>query len=216
MSSRDLLALWLQTFSEWNQDKASRLAAALAYYALFSLAPLLVVLTFTVGLAFGQQAAQGQLVTRLEGIVGPDAAEMIQGMIEVAGRQRSGGVLASVVGLGALGLFGALQDALNTIWGVQKRRSAGVLAGIGAQLFNRLTSFAVVLLVGLLLIVAFVLSVRSRRWPPGSATPCPGPPTVGLWPTWLSRSPSSPRSSPSSTRCCRTWRWPGAMSGLGL
>lgn len=123
----------------------------------------MVVLTFTVGLAFGQQAAQGQLVTRLEGIVGPDAAEMIQGIVEVAGRQHSGGVLASVVGLGALllgalGLFGALQDALNTIWGVQKRRSAGVLAGIGAQLFNRLTSFAAVLLVGLLLIVAFVLS----------------------------------------------------------
>lgn len=163
MSWRDVVALLRQTLHEWSEDKASRLAAALAYYTLFSLAPLLVVLILTVGLVLGQEAAQGQLVGQVQSLVGPDAAKMIQGMIDAAGRQRSGGVVASLIGLGALilgalGLFGALQDALNTVWDVEQRPTGGFLGSIKAQVLKRVTSFVVVLLVGVVLIAAFLAS----------------------------------------------------------
>ena len=163
MNWRDGVALLRQTFHEWSEDKASRLAAALAYYTLFSLAPLLVVLILSMGLVLGQEAAQGQLVGQIQSIVGEDAAELIQGMIDAAGRQRSGGVVASLIGLaalilGAIGLFGALQDALNTVWDVEPQQTGGFLSSIKTQVLKRVTSFAVVLLVGAVLVAAFLAS----------------------------------------------------------
>lgn len=161
MSPRALLELGRQTLRSWGQDKASRLAAALAYYALFSLAPLLVVLILVVGLVLGPEAAQGQLVGPLEGFVGAQAASLIQNMVEAAGRQRTGGVLASVLGLGALlfgavGFFAALQDSLNTVWGIAPRPSTGLVDTIRTLVIGRAISFVAVLGIGLIAIASFL------------------------------------------------------------
>src|SRR6266545_4147720 len=123
MTARDAWELTSQTFVEWREDKASRLAAALAYYTVFSLAPLLVITIGLAGLVFGDDAVQGHVVAQLRGFIGEKGATFIQDMI-VASRRPSHGLIATVVGLaallfGAAGVFGQLQDALNTIWEVK-------------------------------------------------------------------------------------------------
>src|SRR5438874_1307269 len=108
------------TFTEWSDDKAPRLGAALAYYTIFSLAPLLIIAIAIAGLIFGAEAARGQIVGQIQGMVGESGAHVIQTMIENAGKHKSG-IFASIVAIvtllvGASGVFGQLQDALNTIW----------------------------------------------------------------------------------------------------
>src|SRR5205823_2620232 len=122
---KELWALLKDAGSEWLADKAPRLGAALAYYAVFSLAPLLVIVTAIAGLVFGQQAVQGQLSTQIQGLVGTDGAKALETMVASANKPASG-TLASVLGVimllvGAGGLFGELQDALNTVWEVQPK-----------------------------------------------------------------------------------------------
>src|SRR5690349_3734357 len=118
-----------QTYTEWNDDHAPRLAAAMAYYTLFSIAPVLVIAIAVAGLVFGQDAVQGQLYGQVRGFVGDTGAEAIQGLVASASKQSSG-ILASILGvgtllLGAAGVFGQLQEALNAIWGVQPRPDLG-------------------------------------------------------------------------------------------
>ncbi|HEX5688734.1 MAG TPA: YhjD/YihY/BrkB family envelope integrity protein, partial [Roseiflexaceae bacterium] len=106
----------------WNEDKAPRLAGALAFYTMFTLAPLLILTIGLAGLAFGQEAARGQIVGQIQGLVGTASAHAIEDFLEQIGTSQSGG-LVTVVGLATLLLgvwwvFGELQDALNTIWEV--------------------------------------------------------------------------------------------------
>lgn len=145
-----------EVFSQWGEDKAPRLAAALAYYTVFSIAPLLIIIIAIAGLAFGQQAVRGEIVGQIEGLVGRQAAEAIQTMIGSASKPATG-IVATVIGLvtlllGASGLFGQLQDALNTVWEVAPRPGLG----IGAMIKKRLVSFAMVAVLGLLLLVSAV------------------------------------------------------------
>jgi len=151
-------SLFKETFAAWQADKASRLAAALAYYAIFSLAPMLLLAIALVGLIFGDDAAQNQVAEALDDAVGPEAAQVIQGAIANAS-EPSSGILASIIGLatlllGASGFFGALQDALNTIWDVTPQ--AGGIKGVIKQ---RLLQFLMVLLIGFLLLLSLVASV---------------------------------------------------------
>lgn len=116
-------ALWgmlKQTFTDWSNDKVPRLGAALAYYTIFAMVPLLVIIIAIIGLVFGQEAAQGYIIEQIAGLVGEQSANAIKDMIERA-NQPSTGVVATVVAVvtllfGASGLFGQLQDALNSIW----------------------------------------------------------------------------------------------------
>ncbi len=147
-----------EAFDEWNEDKAPRLAAALAYYTAFSIAPLLIIIIAVAGLAFGQEAAQGQIVEQVQGAIGQDAAVMVEEIIANA-YQPGVGIFATVIGLaslilGAAGLFGQLQDALNTIWEVAPKPGGGLLSMIR----QRFISFTMVLGVGFLLLVSLVLS----------------------------------------------------------
>jgi membrane protein len=155
---KNLWALLKDAGSEWLEDKAPRLGAALAYYAVFSLAPLLVIVTAIAGLVFGQQAVQGHLSTQIQGLVGPDGAKAVEAMVASANKPASG-TLASVLGVvmllvGAGGLFGELQDALNTIWEVQPKPGRGLL-GI---LRDRFLSFSMVLGTTFLLLISLVVS----------------------------------------------------------
>jgi membrane protein len=155
---QDVISLARQSLKEWSEDKASRLAAALAYYTILSLAPLLVIVVGIAGLVFGEQAAQGQIVGQIEGLVGRQGAEMVQGLIENANRP-SGGIMATTIGvvtmlLGAMGVFGQLRDALCTIWEVVPRQEYG----IKDKLKHRLLPFLMVLGGGLLLLLLLVVN----------------------------------------------------------
>jgi membrane protein len=159
MNAQAIWGLLKETFTDWNEDKAPRLAAALSYYALFAIAPLLVIVIAIAGLFFGEEAARGQIVGQVQGLVGEQSAQTIQEMVANAGSNRSTGILATVVGIvtlvfGALGVFGQLQDALNTIWEVQPKPGKSWLEVIK----DRLAPFTMVLGIAFLLLVSLVIS----------------------------------------------------------
>jgi membrane protein len=143
---------------DWSEDRAARLAASLAYYTIFSLAPLLIIAIAIAGLAFGREATQGQIVNQIGGLVGSEGAKGIQALIENASKPSSG-VIATTFGIIVLliassGFFGQLQDGLNTIWEVKPRPGRGILGIIK----DRFLSFTMVLGIGFLLLVSLVLS----------------------------------------------------------
>jgi len=155
---RTMWDLLKETFAEWNKDKVSRLAAALAYYTIFSLAPLLIIVIAIAGSVFGEEAARGEIVGQIQGLVGKDGAEVIQTAIQNASRPAAG-TIASVVSIvvllfGASGVFAELQDSLNTVWEVQPKPERGLLNIIR----SRFLSFSMVLGIGFLLIVSLVVS----------------------------------------------------------
>ncbi len=159
MRAKFIWNLLRETFTEWQADKVSLWAAALAYYTAFSLAPLLVIAIAIAGAVFGQEAAQGEIVGQIQGLVGKQGAEAIQAMLQNAQRPGSGGAVATAIGIGALllgasGVFGQLQDALNAIWHVEPKPGRGMKFFIQ----NRFMSFAMVLVIGFLLLVSLVLS----------------------------------------------------------
>jgi membrane protein len=123
MNAQSAFELLKQTFSEWSEDKAPRLAAALSYFTVFSIAPLLVIVIAIVGLVYGQKATTDQISNQISGVVGAQAAQFIEGMVQSASKPRDS-IFATIIGFvtllfGAMGVFTQLQDALNTIWEVQ-------------------------------------------------------------------------------------------------
>ena len=159
MKIKTIFTLLKETVDEWNKDKASRLAAALAYYTVFSLSPLLIIAIAIAGAIFGEEAARGEIVGQIQGLVGKDGAEFIQTAIESAAKPTEGGGLASAISVvvllfGASGVFVELQDALNTIWEVKPNPKAGV----GTFIRTRFLSFSMVLGIGFLLLVSLLLT----------------------------------------------------------
>ncbi|WP_081431325.1 YihY/virulence factor BrkB family protein [Moorena bouillonii] len=159
MNPKAILGLLKETFKEWQEDNASRLAAALSYYMIFSLAPVLIIAIAIVGSIFGEEAAKGEIVGQIQGLVGEQGAQFIQTAITNANRPDASGGLASLISIvvllfGASGVFGELQDALNTIWDVKLKPGRGIW-GI---LKKRILSFLTVLGVGLFLLLSAVLS----------------------------------------------------------
>jgi membrane protein len=147
-----------ETFYEWYEDRAPRLGAALAYYTVFALAPGLIVIIAVTALVLGKAAAQGQIITEVQDLVGVAGAQAIGAAIESAGSAGSS-LYATSLGLitlvfGLWGVFGELQDALNTIWGVTTKPGRGVLGIIKARFW----SFTVVVGVGFLLLVSLAAS----------------------------------------------------------
>jgi membrane protein len=150
--------LLTETFSRWLEDRAPRLGAALAYYTVFSLAPLLIIVIAIAGLAFGEAAAEGRIVEQIQGVVGADGARVLQTMIANA-RRPAAGLRATLIGVavllvGASGLVTELQDALNLIWRAPARVGLGLLATIR----DRAVSLALVVGIGFLMLVSLASS----------------------------------------------------------
>jgi membrane protein len=155
---RDAWSVIKDTFEAWQDDKASRLAAALAYYTLLSLAPLLVILVAITGLFFGEDAARGKVTGELVAVVDASAAQGIQSIVAHA-RSPGSGIVGTVVGvvtlfMGASGVFGELQSTLDAIWKVEPKPGRGILG----EIKTRFLSFTMVLGVAFLLLVSLVLT----------------------------------------------------------
>jgi membrane protein len=146
------------THADWSRHQAPKLGAALAYYTVLALAPLVVVVVAVVGLVYGEQAAQGDLMRQIQDLVGRDGAQAIQTVIANAYKPASG-ILATVLGLitlflGASGVFVELRDSLNKIWEAPPHPAGGIWPAIR----ERFLSFGMVLAIGFLLLVSLVLS----------------------------------------------------------
>jgi membrane protein len=147
-----------ETFAEWSEDKVPQLGASLAFYSAISLAPLLVIVLAFAALFFGDDAARGGVVTQLRGLVGEEGGKTIESMIQNANKPGTG-VMATILStitllFGASGVFGQLQDSLNTIWEVKPKPGRGIWGVIK----DRFLSFAMVLGVAFLLLVSLIIT----------------------------------------------------------
>ena len=156
--AHEVYALIRKTIEEWLEDGVSNLAAALAYYTVFSLAPLLIIAIAVAAFFFSDRSAvHDQLMAQIRGLVGSNGAELVGEMLDNSA-QDNRSLIASLIGFGALlfgatGVFAQLQSALNHVWGV-KPKSEGITAIIKV----RTLSFAMVLAIGFLLLVSLIIS----------------------------------------------------------
>jgi membrane protein len=147
-----------ETGTRWSEHKASRLGAALAYYSIFSLGPLMLVAISIAGLVFSGEAVRGEVVGQLRGLLGENGAKAIESMLAGADRPTEG-VVATVIGLGtllfaAIGVVVQLKDALNTVWDVKPSGSSGIWSFVCTYVI----SLAAVLAVGFLLLMSLLLT----------------------------------------------------------
>lgn len=150
------------SYQGWKEDKASRLAAALAYYTIFSLGPLLIIVIAVTGFFWQKEAVQLAVMSQVQGLVGADGADFVSSLLTSASSPARG-IFATIVGLitliiGALGAFNELHNALNTIWEVKEEETKGFVESIKKIIFSRLLSFSMVLGIGFLLLVSLVIS----------------------------------------------------------
>ena len=155
-------ALWgliKESVKAWNDDYAPSMGAALAYYTLFSVAPLLIIVIAVAGLVFGQDAAQGAIFAQLQGLIGDEGATAIEGLVKSANKPATS-TIATIVGVvtlivGATTVFGELQSDLDRIW---KAPAAPKASGLWRLVRTRVLSFGLVLGMGFVLLVSLVLS----------------------------------------------------------
>jgi membrane protein len=166
--------LCYETVNEWVNDRASRKGAALAFYTVFSLAPILILSIAIAGLFFGQEAARGEIFGQVKDLLGTDAAAAIQAMIQSASRPGAG-LIATAIGvvtlcIGATTALAELKDGLDQIWRAPPERTSGFWYFVR----KRLLSVGLILSLGFLLLVSLVfsalVSALARVWGPADAT----------------------------------------------
>ena len=165
-SIRQVVELFKAAFVDWSEDKASRLAAALSYYAAISLAPLLIVVLGIAGLVFGREAATGHVAAQITGLLGNQGAQVIQDIIANSSKP-STGILSTIIGtvvllLGAAGVFGALQDGLDTIWEVQPKPGRGLTGLIKSRFLSLTMVFGVCFMLLISLAISAALSALGK------------------------------------------------------
>ncbi|MBV9277886.1 MAG: YihY/virulence factor BrkB family protein [Candidatus Eremiobacteraeota bacterium] len=153
MKVRDVGALLKATFQQWGEHKSPRLAAALAYYTVFAIAPLLIIVIAIAGLVFGHDAAARQILGQIGTLTGHGTQSQLSSMISAASRPKTG-IIASILGvitliLAASGVVLQLQDALDVIWDVEEQKSGGLWQTIRTRLLS----------IGMLMGLAFLLIV---------------------------------------------------------
>lgn len=176
--ARWLGGIFRQSAVEWWNDNAFRLSAALAYYTVFSLAPILVLATAVAGMVLGDQAAHGELTVQLQRLLGADAARAVNAIVKDA-HYSSTNIPATIVSgvvliVAATGVFSELKSALNQVWGVVPQTSSGIVA----FLKDRLASFAMVLCIGFLLLVSLLVNAAIALMTKSFAAWIPIPPWI--------------------------------------
>jgi len=156
---KDIPSLIKETYKDWVDDEPFDQSAIVAYYSIFSLPALLIIIVTIAGIAFGQKAVQDQISSQIGGMIGPDSAKDIQGMIANSYQQGNSGI-ALVIGVatllfGATGVFIALQKALNRIWEVRINPDK---SGLKMLIRARAISFGVILTIGFLLLISLVIT----------------------------------------------------------
>lgn len=170
MNVKSGFGLLKESFKEWQDDGALDLGASLAYYSIFSLAPMLLIALSIASLFWDRGQLQGELVVQMQSLVGRQGAEAIQTMVANAGRQGSG-MVGTLIGFatilfGATGVFAALQKTLNRIWDVEAKPGQGIWSFVR----TRILSFGMVLGIGFMLLVSLVFSTTMAalgRWAQG-------------------------------------------------
>jgi membrane protein len=177
MKLRDTWPLLRQTASEFQNDKAPTLAAALAFYTALSLAPLLLLVIAIAGAVFGADAARGEIAHQLDDLIGSEGAAAVQAMLAKSASP-GGSALSTAIGIvtlliGATGVFSSLQDALNTVWNVKPDARP---AGLVGMIRDRLLSFSTICGMAFLLLVSLVFGAvltavggAFERWVPYAA-----------------------------------------------
>jgi membrane protein len=145
-------------FSGFIDDNAVKLSAALSYYTIFSIGPMLVIAMSLAGFFYGQEAVQGKLFGQIRGLLGTEAAAQVQSIIQNI-QQTESGTLGTIVGgvillIGATGIFIEIQDSINFIWSLKAKPKRGIVK----LLMNRLLSFSLIISVGFLLLVSLVVN----------------------------------------------------------
>lgn len=159
MNRRSIWQNLRTTASTWSDHEAPRLAAALAFYSILSLAPLVIIAVGIAAIVFGRVSAQTQITGQVEALIGIEGGNAVRGMLEHAGEPASSGIFASVLAtltllFGAAGVFGELRSALNKIWDLEPEPSTGLWNTVRERLF----SVGMVLAVGFLLLVSLLLN----------------------------------------------------------
>ncbi|MEW6704345.1 MAG: YihY/virulence factor BrkB family protein [Pseudomonadota bacterium] len=171
MNWRSYLGMAKQAVQAWVDDRAASMGAALSYYTVFSVAPLLLIVTAVAGLVFGQEAAQGAIVAQISDLVGEASAQAIQGLLQSVAKPKEG-VIATVTGVllllvGATTVFAELQDDLNRVWNAPRQALPG---GLWGWLRARLLSIGLILAIGFLLLVSLAasaaISALGQWWGP--------------------------------------------------
>jgi membrane protein len=175
----DLSTLLKLAYQGWAADNASRLSAALAYYTIFSLAPLLVIVIAIAGLVWDAGAVRTQVLSQVQSLVGAEGAEFVAGLMTNTGSPGEG-ILALVIGIltllfGALGVFNELHNSLNIIWNVRVEKPKGFLQSLKKVVLDRLLSFTMILGIGFLLLVSLVVTagLSATQKTLGEAFPIP-------------------------------------------
>jgi membrane protein len=164
MNPKSLYGLAKTAVGNWSADFAPSMGAALAYYTIFSVAPLLVIVIAIAAMIFGQDAAHMAILDQTRGLIGDNGAKAIEGMLASAQKPKEGalagalGVVALLVG--ATSVFAELESNLNRIWKVEPEKTSGIRHFVR----TRLLSFGLVLTIGFLLIVSLVVSAAIAAW----------------------------------------------------
>jgi membrane protein len=158
LNFKSVLSLFKSAFKGWSDDNCLSMGAALAFYSLLSMAPLLVLVITVAGLVVGKEEAATLLFTQLSGLLGDTGAEGIRSLLNSASSEKEGLVQSAisfvVLLVGATTVFGELQDDLNRIW----KASAAKVSGIWGQIRKRLLSFGLIVVIGFLLLTSLVVS----------------------------------------------------------
>lgn len=158
LSFKLIWKLLVETFDQFIDDKGFKMAAALSYYAAFSIGPLLMIVISIAGIFYGEEAARGEISKQITYLVGPDGSEMIETIIKGASNKTTG-IIAGIVSilflvLGSVGVFLELQESLNIIWGVEMKPGRGVWGFVK----NRLVSFSMVVATGFIMMVSLLIN----------------------------------------------------------
>lgn len=156
---KDAWSFIKEVVDKFIDDKGPKLGAALSFYTIFSLAPLLIIVIAIGGLAFGDQAARGELFYQIQGLIGQEGAEIIQTTIQNSNQEGSS-ILAIIISfftvvISATVVFVELQESLNMVWKVRPSSERSVIKGL---VVDRVQSFALIITTGFLLLVSLVIS----------------------------------------------------------